>query len=100
MFGKKEIPVYLFTGFLESGKSTCIEEVIEEGNFSDGAKTLLILCEEGEHEIDDQLLMKNRISCVVLEDEDELTEECCKKLQDKYKPNRIVVECNGMWDLD
>lgn len=67
MFGKKEIPVYLFTGFLESGKSTCIEEVIEEGNFSDGAKTLLILCEEGEHEIDDQLLMKNRISCVVLE---------------------------------
>ena len=44
MFGKKEIPVYLFTGFLESGKSTCIEEVIEEGNFSDGAKTLLILC--------------------------------------------------------
>ena len=100
MFGKKEIPVYLFTGFLESGKSTCIEEVIEEGNFSDGAKTLLILCEEGEHEIDDQLLMKNRISCVVLEDEDELTVECCKKLQDKYKPNRIVVECNGMWDLD
>lgn len=41
MFGKKEIPVYLFTGFLESGKSTCIEEVIEEGNFSDGAKRCL-----------------------------------------------------------
>lgn len=100
MFGNKEIPVYLFTGFLESGKTTCIQEVIEEGNFSDGAKTLLILCEEGEHEIDDQLLMANRISCVVIEDEDEWTEEECKKLQDKYKPARVVIEYNGMWDME
>ena len=46
MFGKKEIPVYLFTGLLESGKTTCIQEVIEEGNFSDGAKTLFLMCEE------------------------------------------------------
>lgn len=100
MFGNKEIPVYLFTGFLESGKTTCIQEVIEEGNFSDGAKTLLILCEEGEHEIDDQLLMQNRISCVVIEEEDEFTEEACKKFQEKYKPNRVVIEYNGMWDME
>lgn len=100
MFGNKEIPVYLFTGLLESGKSTCIQEVIEEGNFSDGARTLLILCEEGEHEIDSELLMQNRMSCVVIEDEDELTEECCKKFQEKYKPSRVVIEYNGMWDLE
>lgn len=100
MFGNKEIPVYLFTGFLESGKTTCIQEVIEEGNFSDGARTLLILCEEGEHEIDDELLMENRISCVVMEDEDEFTEEACKGLQEKYRPNRVVIEYNGMWDME
>lgn len=100
MFGNKEIPVYLFTGFLESGKTTCIQEVIEEGNFSDGARTLLILCEEGEHEMDEQLLMSERISCVVIEDEDEFTEDVCKKLQEKYKPNRVVIEYNGMWDME
>lgn len=100
MFGNKEIPVYLFTGFLESGKTTCIQEVIEEGNFSDGSKTLLILCEEGEHEIEDELLMQNRISCVVIEEEEEFTEETCKKLQEKYKPNRVVIEYNGMWDME
>lgn len=100
MFGNKDIPVYLFTGFLESGKTTCIQEVIEEGNFSDGAKTLLILCEEGEHEIEDELLMANRISCVVVEDEDEFTEDVCMKLQEKYKPDRIVIEYNGMWNID
>ena len=83
MFRNKEIPVYLFAGLLESGKSTCIQEVIEEGNFSDGAKTLMILCEEGEHEIDEQLLMSNRISCVLLEDEDDFTEEACLTFQEK-----------------
>ncbi len=100
MFGKKEIPVYLFTGLLESGKTTCIQEVIEEGNFSDGAKTLFLMCEEGEHEIDDPLLMENRISAVVIEDSDEFTEDACKKLQEKYKPDRIVIEYNGMWDME
>ncbi len=100
MFRNKEIPVYLFTGLLESGKSTCIQEVIEEGNFSDGAKTLMILCEEGEHEIDEQLLMSNRISCVSLEDEDDFTEEACMGFQEKYKPDRVVIEYNGMWDME
>ncbi|WP_026835541.1 GTP-binding protein [Eubacterium xylanophilum] len=98
MFGKKDIPVYLFSGFLESGKSTCIQEVIEEGNFSDGKKTLLILCEEGEHEIDEQMLVNNLISCVVIEDEEELTEKQCLALEKKYKPDRICIEYNGMWD--
>lgn len=100
MFRNKEIPVYLFTGLLESGKTTCIQEVIEEGNFSDGAKTLLILCEEGEHEIDGELLMSNRISSVVIEEPEEFTEEACKKFQEKYKPDRVVIEYNGMWDME
>ena len=40
MFGSRDIPVYLFTGFLESGKSTCFKEILEEGNFEDGLRTL------------------------------------------------------------
>ena len=40
MFGNRDIPVYLFTGFLESGKSTCFQEILEEGNFEDGLRTL------------------------------------------------------------
>ena len=46
MFGNKDIPVYLFTGFLESGKTTCIQEILEEGNFEDGLKTLFLITEE------------------------------------------------------
>ena len=46
MFGNRDIPVYLFTGFLESGKSTCFQEILEEGNFEDGLRTLYLMTEE------------------------------------------------------
>ena len=46
MFGNRDIPVYLFTGFLESGKSTCFQEILEEGNFEDGLQIGRASCRE------------------------------------------------------
>ena len=43
-----EIPVYFFTGFLDSGKTTFIESILRDPNFSEGEKTLMIVCEDGE----------------------------------------------------
>lgn len=99
MFGNKDIPTYLFTGFLESGKTTCIEEILEEGNFEDGLKTLFLITEEGEKELDENLLRYNKITSVVIEEEEELTEERCLELVKEYKPARVMIEVNGMWDL-
>ena len=45
-----EIPVYLFTGFLDSGKTKFIQETLEDVNFNNGEKILLVVCEEGEEE--------------------------------------------------
>ena len=59
MLGKKkelEIPVYLFMGFLEAGKTTFIQETLEEDYFNDGERTLLFACEEGMEEYDEELL--------------------------------------------
>lgn len=42
------IPLYLINGFLEGGKTSFIQDVLTNGDFADGQKTLLILCEEGE----------------------------------------------------
>ena len=47
-----KIPVYLITGFLESGKTSFIQFTIQQDYFADGEKTLLIACEEGEEEYD------------------------------------------------
>ena len=40
--------VYLFTGFLESGKSSFIQDTLLEQGFGEDEKTLIIACEEGE----------------------------------------------------
>ena len=41
------IPVYLFTGFLEGGKTSMIQESLNDQNFNSGEKTLVLMCEEG-----------------------------------------------------
>ncbi len=99
MFGNRDIPVYLFTGFLESGKSTCIQEILEEGNFADGMKTLFLITEEGEKEVDENLLRHYKVTAVVIDEEEDLTEDRCNELVKQHKPARIMIEVNGMWDL-
>ena len=47
---KKEIPVYVFVGFLEAGKTDFMQGVLEGNDFCRGERTLLLVCEEGENE--------------------------------------------------
>ena len=48
----QQIPMYVFTGFLESGKTKFIQETLEDPRFNSGEKTLLLVLEEGEEEYD------------------------------------------------
>ena len=36
----QQIPMYVFTGFLESGKTKFIQETLEDPRFNSGEKTL------------------------------------------------------------
>ena len=95
-----EIPVYLFTGFLEAGKTRFIAETMRDPNFNDGKrKYLVILCEEGEEELDPCDFGDN-VSLVTFEDEDRLTPDRLSALQKRAKADIIVLEYNGMWKLD
>lgn len=101
MFGKKkEIPVYLFTGFLESGKTSFIMETMKEGQFKDGNKTLYILCEEGEEEIPSESLSDNGFISVVIDTEEDMTFDTLMKLGIEHDPDRVMIEYNGTWDPD
>ena len=40
----EQIPVYLFTGFLESGKTTFIKEILKDEEFVMDTQSLLIIC--------------------------------------------------------
>ena len=96
-----ETPVYLFLGFLESGKTKFIQETLEDPRFSSGEKTLLLVTEEGEEEYETiKFSDAENVELVVIEDKEQLTEEYLTQLQAEHGSERVVVEYNGMWLLE
>ena len=96
-----DIPVFLFTGFLDGGKTTFIQSLLMDKEFNKGQTILVLQCEEGEEELDLSKLPGNtRVFIESIDEEDALSEELLLRLQKKYKPTRIMVEYNGMWMLD
>lgn len=92
-------PVYIINGFLESGKSEFINFTLEQPYFQIKGKTLLLLCEEGEIEYDEALLKKSRTVLELIEKEEDFNSTKLIELEKKYKPERIIVEYNGMWNF-
>ena len=95
-----ETPVYLFLGFLESGKTKFIQETFEDPRFSSGEKTLLLVFEEGEEEYETiRFASAESVELVVIDDKTQMTEAYLAELQMKHEADRIVVEYNGMWEI-
>ena len=91
------VPIYLVTGFLESGKTTFLDFTLQQEYFAIDGKTLLILCEEGEEEYDmDKLKLTNTV-VEVIEDEEDLTPQRLAAMDIIHQPERVVIEYNGMW---
>ncbi len=96
----QEIPVYLFTGFLDAGKTKFIQETLEDVRFNNGESTLLLLCEEGEEEYDPSAFSGRNVFIELIEEPSGLTPQNLERLQKKHAVERVVVEFNGMWMLD
>lgn len=92
-------PVYIFSGFLESGKTTFIQDTLEDPKFNKGEKTLLLVCEDGEEEFDSSSFSSKNVYIEMIDDKSLLNEDYLGKLQSKIKPDRIMVEYNGMWQI-
>lgn len=91
-------PVYMINGFLESGKTEFITYTLAQPYFQVRGTTLLILCEEGEIEYDPILLKQSRTVLEVIEEEEDFVPNRLIELEKKHKPERIVIEYNGMWN--
>ena len=89
-----DIPVYLVAGFLDAGKTNFINGILEDG-FAQGAKTLLICCEEGEETYTPHAL--RGVDVVTVDDLEEFTASACRDWEKKYRPQQVLVEYNGMW---
>ena len=92
----REKPVYLFTGFLGSGKSTFIQDTLETPEFGEGASTLLLVCESGEVHYDESKFT-DKVYIETIERETDLTEARLNGIASKYVFDRVLVEYNGMW---
>ena len=95
-----EIPVYLFTGFLDSGKSTFIQSTLEDPRFNNGERTLVLLCEEGECELNPSRFSGKNVTVQVVDSADLLTSNQLAAWFKACRAQRVMVEYNGMWSLD
>ena len=97
---KDQIPVYLFVGFLEGGKTHMIQESMEDERFNSGEKTLLICCEEGIDEYDVSRFWGKNVYIEYVDDESLITLSNLNAMAKKHLIDRIIIEYNGMWQLN
>lgn len=95
----QEIPVYVFTGFMDSGKTSLIQETLFENDFGGGNKTLIICCEDGEKEYDAGKLKAINAQVTMLEEQDAFNEEVLNQLNLEFLPEQVFIEYNGTWDV-
>lgn len=100
MSKNNDIPVYLFTGFLESGKTKFIQETLEDKRFCNGERTLLLVCEEGEEEYAPDQFADKSVFIRCIESQDELSAQTLSRFLAETKAVRVIIEYNGMWLLD
>ncbi len=96
----EEIPIYLFTGFMDSGKTARVIETLYDPRLADGPKTLIIGCADGETEYAAEALAAKNVRLVMVEKEEDLTAEFLQSVNLEYLPDQIFLEYNGTWKLD
>lgn len=99
MFGQAPTPVFVVTGFLDSGKTTLVKDTLMEQDWIEPGLTLLILCEEGEEEYGKEFLEENEMVVLNVEEPEQLNADFFKNCEKNYHPVQVVVEYNGMWKL-
>lgn len=92
-----DIPVYLVTGFLDAGKTDFINGILEDG-FARKERTLLLCCEEGELEYNPKVL--DNVTVLSVSDQESLTCSFLKQCEKQYKPKQVLIEYNGMWEME
>lgn len=93
------VMVYLMTGFLDSGKTEFLNFTIRQDYFQIDGKTLLILCEEGENEYHKGELLTYGVVIERVEEQEQLTARWLCSMQEKHRPQRVIIEYNGMWKV-
>lgn len=91
-------PVYIFSGFLDSGKTRAIKNTLYNPRFNEGEKTLIICFEQGDEEYDNKFLKATNSEIIYMDSINDLTLEKQKEIDSNYKFDRVFLELNGLED--
>ena len=93
MFGQAPTPVFVVTGFLDSGKTTLVKDTLMEQEWIEPGLTLLIRCEEGEEEYTKEYLEEREMILLDIEEMEQLNSDFFKNCEKNYHPMQVVIEC-------
>lgn len=91
------VPIYIVSGFLDSGKTSIIHNMLEDEGFSRGQKTLIVVCEEGMEEYDESMLAKHNAKLHIVDSIEEMTPMLFVDLNKQHKPERVIIEYNSVF---
>ena len=96
----EETPVYLFFGFMDSGKTTLVKETLFDNQFAKDLKSfVLIVCEDGDEEYSDTDIELVGGHIVRLLKQEEFNSKKLHEIDEKYHPEAVFVEYNGTWEV-
>lgn len=98
MANEREVPIFIFNGFLESGKTTMIRRMLQNPDFTDGQHILLIVCEEGLEEFDEAVCKEKHVAIANIDAAESFNKSTMEQLEQAHKPDSVLIEFNGMWD--
>ena len=87
-------PVYICTGFLDSGKTLLVKDTLMEQEWIEPGLTLLILCEEGEEEYSKEYLEENDMVLLKIDKFEQLNAAFFTNCEKNYHPAQVVIEYN------
>ena len=92
----------MVTGFLEGGKTRFMQETLEDERFNSGEKTLLLQCEEGIEELDPSRFPGGGKNILIqeIDSPEQINAAYLNELAKKAKAERVLIEYNGMWNLN
>ena len=94
-------PMFIVTGFLDSGKTTMIKDTLMEQEWIEPGLTLLLLCEEGEEEYPEEYLKEKNMAVLKIEEFEQLNTVFFKTVKEiiiRHRSLLNITEC-GNWKI-
>lgn len=92
--------IEVFCGFLESGKTTQIQHILEQNYIESYEKILILQCEDGEAELCLSTAKNKNVLLKQIDQKEKLCYELFHKIKSELNPDLILIEYNGTWPIE